>query len=153
MSTLFNLYHYFMKKKIHFREKESSNYVHHPINAFHLIKRLVVLDKYKSELSDIIPHWNFNTKSINHDFQRAFHGMTDLVEIVGLHPSDLAKGLIKHNRKTYKARSGLSATDLIQIADEAKEVDYLVGYVDWLIAALKKAKKEGKDAKFIKKLK
>ena len=140
-------------EKILFREKETSNYVHHPINAFHLIKRLVVLDKYRSELSEIIPHWNFNTKSINHDFQRAFHGMTDLVEIVDLNPNDLAKGLIKHDGKVFKARSGLSATDLIQIANEAKEVDYLVGYVDWLIAALKKAKKEGKDAKFIKKLK
>ena len=79
--------------------------------------------------------------------------MTDLVEMVDLNPNDLAKGVIKHGGKVFKAKSGLSTSDLIQIASEAKEVDYLVGYVDWLVAALKKAKKEKKDAKFIKKIK
>ena len=38
----------------------------------------------------------------------------------------------------------------MQIADQAKKENYLDDYVNWLTAALKKAKQENKNSEYIK---
>ena len=49
--------------------------------------------------------------------------------------------------------SNLDSSELLKIADEAKEAEYAAGNVDWLTVALEKAKLEKKDAKYTKRIK
>ena len=66
----------------------------------------------------------------------------------------MAKGKIKDmmTGKVYKAKSELNSNKLLQIAKEAKEVNYIDGYVNWLNAAFEKAKSEKQDSKYIEKI-
>ena len=83
---------------------------------------------------------------------RALHGIADLVEYHDLDYNEIAKGKIKDilNNKTYLSKSPLSCEELLKIAHEAKLVNYMDGYVNWLIAALKKAKMENRNKILIK---
>ena len=85
------------------------------------------------------------------DYNRAYHGIADIHEFYGLKLNELIKGKIKSyvTGKIYQAKSPLNSHDLLEIAKEARKVKYLDGYVDWLNAALKQAKKEKKDRNYI----
>ena len=69
--------------------------------------------------------------------------------------SELAAGRIKDHRNgvTYTSNSPLSSNELLQIASEAKNVLYFDGTVNWVSAALEKAKAEKQDPKVIKQIK
>ena len=105
-------------------------------------------------LSKIIPELSsitLNTEFLHKDLTRAYHGLADLHEYVNLDTHDLSKGIIKDLSKNtfYKAKSKLSINDLLQTAIEARMVGYYEGNVNWLEAALSKAKKENKPNKMI----
>ena len=51
--------------------------------------------------------------------------------------------------KIYKSNSPLTSMELLNIANEAKNVIYLEGAVDWLDVALQKAKSEEKKSNYI----
>ena len=51
------------------------------------------------------------------------------------------------------SNSPLSSNELLQIASEAKNVLYFDGTVNWVSAALEKAKAEKQDPKVIKQIK
>ena len=53
----------------------------------------------------------------------------------------------------YISKSQLNSMELMHIANEAKSVSYMDGSVNWLNAALKMAKKEKQDSKYIGKIK
>ena len=89
------------------------------------------------------------------DYIRTLHGIADLHEFHNSNILQIAKGVIKDeiSGKIYISKSGLSSSDLLQIAKEAKNVNYLDGYVDWLKAALKVAKDENGTSKYISAIK
>ena len=133
-----------------FRYDESSTYVYHPINAFHLLKRLAhTLPKLKKNIPKMIFGYNYST--LSNDYVRTMHGIADLHEFHNLNILQIAKGIIKDevSGKFYISKSGLNSSDLLQIAKEAKNTNYLDGYVDWLKAALKVARDEKGSSKYI----
>ena len=137
-----------------FRYNESSTYVYHPINVFHLLKRLAhILPKIKKSIPRKI--FDYNYSSLSNDFVRTLHGIADLHEFHNLNVLQISNGVIKDeiSGEIYISKSGLSSSDLLQIAQEAKNVNYLDGYVDWLNAALKVAKDENKTLKYISAIK
>ena len=81
--------------------------------------------------------------------------MVEIHEHFNLDPYEIAEGNFKDtiSGKIYKASSSLNSMDLLRIANEAKSMSYMDGYVNWLIAALKKAKIEKLDSKSIKSIK
>ena len=95
--------------------------------------------------------FNYDFDSLSDDFTRAHHGLADLHEHFNLDPLEMSKGIIRdvENGNVFLAKSPLNSNDLVNIATEAKNEKYLDGYVNWLNAAKKKAKKEKKDVKFI----
>ena len=119
-----------------------------------MLKRLVhTLPKLKKIIPKIIFDYNYST--LSDDYVRTLHGIADLHEFHNLNILQIAKGIIKDeiSGKTYISKSGLSSSDLLQIATEAKNVNYLDGYVDWLKAALKLAKDEKGTLKYISAIK
>ena len=92
---------------------------------------------------------------LSNDYDRTLHGIADLHEFHNLNILQISKGIIKDeiSGEIYISKSGLSSSDLLQIAQEAKKVNYLDGYVDWLNAALKVAKDENKMLKYISAIK
>ena len=51
--------------------------------------------------------------------------------------------------KVYQSKSPLTSMDCSSIANSAKGVIYLDGYVNWMTAALKLAKQEKRESKYI----
>ena len=133
------------------RTNTSSEYVYHPINALHLIKRIA---KWMPKMKKIIPNLSFqyDFQSLLDEYTRALHGIADLVEYHDLDYNEISNGKIKDilNNKTYVSKSPLSCEELLKIAHEAKLVNYMDGHVNWLVAALKKAKLENRNKKLIK---
>ena len=129
----------------------SSEYVQHPINAFHLLQRTSQsMPKVIKVIKGLKFNYDFNL--LFEDFMRAHHGLADLHEYYNLDPLEISKGKFKNvaNGNTFFAKSQLNSIDLLNIAWEAKKENYLEGHVNWLYAAMKKAKKEKKDSKFVK---
>ena len=145
------LYLYFSS---YFRHNGSSEYVHHPINVFHMLKRL---SHIPPKLQKIIPKtiFNYNYTTLLNDYVRALHGLADLHEYNDVNILQIAKGIIKDETtgKVYSSKSGLNSSDLLKVAQEAKNVNYLDGFVDWLRAALKVAKDEKRTSKHISAIK
>ena len=56
------------------------------------------------------------------------------------------------NGTVYVSKSGLDVIEILDIANEAKNAKYLDAYVDWLVAALTRSKKDKANQKFISKL-
>ena len=128
----------------------SSEYVQHPINAFHLLQRTSnSMPKVKKAIKGLKFDYDFNL--LLEDFMRAHHGLADIHEYFNLDPLEISKGKIKNvgNGNTFYSKSQLNSIDLLNIAWEAKKEKYLEGHVNWLYAAMKKAKKEKKDSKFV----
>ena len=119
-----------------------------------MLKRLAhTLPKLKKIIPKIIFDYNYST--LSDDYVRTLHGIADLHEFHNLNILQIAKGILKDeiSAQFYISKSGLSSSDLLQIAKEAKNVNYLDGYVDWLKAALKVAKDEKGTLKYISAIK
>ena len=128
-----------------YRNEENSNYVLHPINSFHLLERSVVIEKWITEIRRTIPiKIDFNRKYIQDDFQRAHHGIADLLEFVNVDLKQLSEGVITYEGlgRIYKSNSPLTSSNLLDIAMEAQNVSYVHGYVEWLSMTLEKSLQE-----------
>ena len=126
-----------------YRNEETSHYVLHPINSFHLLERSVFIEKWVSEIKHTVPiDFDLNSQYINDDFQRAHHGIADLLELVGVHPKQLSEGVISYEGRIYKSNRPLTSSNLMNIAMEAHNVSYIHGYVEWLSMALEKSLQE-----------
>ena len=138
---------------LNYSDTVTSDYVHHPINAFHLLKRTAKwMPNIKLKMRNL--QFNYNLQLLAADYLRAHYGLAEIHEHYDLDTIEIANGEIKNARsgKIYKSNSPLDSSDLLQIANEAKKVDYLDGNVNWLNAALIKAVDENKNAKYISKL-
>ena len=131
---------------IHSRDEENSNYVFHPINAFHLLERTTYILKWIPKLKMISQDidFDFDLESLKEDFDRAHHGLADLQEYVDLNPDDIANGVIKdpNDEQIYASKSGLTSMNLLNVASEANAVNYLEGFIQWLTSALHKVETE-----------
>ena len=151
---------YFLKNQsiffIHFyREKETKKYVYHPINAFHLLQRTAI---WIPRLTKVIPEFEFkfNLPKISDAYVGAALGLADIHEHYNINTMDLADGRIKDYNsvgKFYESNSPLTSMELIKISEEAKNVLHMDGAVNWLTAALEKAREEEQDSKFISSIK
>ena len=119
-----------------------------------MLKRLAHIPP---KLQNIIPKtiFNYNYVTLSNDYVRALHGLADLHEYNNLNLSQIAKGIIKDEStgKFYTSKSGLNSSDLLKVAQEAKNVNYQDVHVDWLKAALKVAKDEKRTSKQISAIK
>ena len=88
------------------------------------------------------------------EFDRASHGLADLLEYYNFKANDIAKGYLTDGTSgnIYKSNSPLTSRELFQIAEEAKKVHYYEGYVNWLNAAIKVGKKENQTSDYLKTL-
>ena len=127
-----------------FREAENSQYVFHPVNAFHLLERTVFISEWVSRIQSYIPfEFDVERNSLIHDYKRAHHGLADLLEYFDFNTEDLAKGTIKTDSNlVFKSKTPLISQNLINIAIEAAEEDYIEGFVNWLTTSLTIAEKE-----------
>ena len=118
------------------------------MNALKLLKRV---PKFLNIIGQIMPNIKIDFHQTANDYIRAYHGIADIHEFYGLKLNELIKGKIKSyvTGKIYQAKSPLTSHDLLEIAKEARKVKYLDGYVDWLNAALKQAKKEKRNRNYI----
>ena len=126
------------------RKNEQSDYVHNPVNVYHLLKRNF---KWISKLQKWLPSSildNFDISTIQDQFKRACHGLADIQEFNNLSTIDIANGKITNlfRNETFFAKSELNSFDLIQIAKEAQNSQYFDGAVNWMRTALEKAKSE-----------
>ena len=130
--------------------------MHHPVNSVNLLKRLASISQWIPKLNLQIQTFNSVNDSflLQEDYHNALFGLADLREFVNINTFQLAKGVIYNyiTGEKYYANSGLSSSDLMKIASEARKNDYLEGYVDWMKTALKFAKQEGKDLNYISKI-
>ena len=83
------------------------------------------------------------------------NGLADLQEFHNIDLQDLVKGHITDflTGQTFMAKSKLSSTEILKIANAARAAKYLESYVLWCKAALEAAKQEGKDKKYISQIK
>ena len=116
-----------------------------------MIKRIV---QWMPKIMTLLPSimFEYNLPSLEKEYQRASHGIADLHQYNNISTKELSKGRIKDSRngKVYVSNSQLSSMEIMHIAQEAKKENYLDGYVNWLNAALKKAKQENKNSEYIK---
>ena len=145
----------FYQSPLFYSYEESSRYVFHPINAFHLLKRTLFISKWFPKLLKIMPNLKMNFTLESNDVMSAYHGLVELQEYYNLNTIDVAMGKVKDvlTNKIYKSKSKLSSSDIIKVALEAKEINYLHAYVEWLKAALKQAINEDKDKNIIREIK
>ena len=116
-----------------------------------MLKRLAqLMPKIIKLLPSITFDCDFST--LDKEYQRASHGIADLHQYYDMSIKELIRGEIKDvtNGIVYRSNSILSSLELMQIAEQAKKENYLDGYVNWLTAALKKAKQENKNSEYIK---
>ena len=90
--------------------------------------------------------FNYNLTSLRDDATYAAHGIADIHEHYGMAPKELAKGSIKDllAKKVYQANSGLTSEELEIIANQAIDVHYIAGYINWMKAIIDKATEEDK---------
>ena len=131
--------------------------MHHPVNSVNLLKRFASISQWVPKLNLQIHPFNSANDSflLQEDYHNALFGLADLREFVNINTFQLAKGVISNyiTGEKYYANSGLSSSDLMKIASEARKSNYLEGYVDWMKTALKCAEQEEKDKNFISQIK
>ena len=77
-----------------FRSKDESNWVCHPINAFHLLKRTsTLMPKLHRQNPNI--QFDYNVTELHNDYIRACHGLADLQEYFQFDLEKFSNGFIK----------------------------------------------------------
>ena len=118
-----------------------------------MLKRMAQWMPKLLKIMPSIPIQN-DLSSLEEEYERASHGLADIHQHYDINLNEFTKGKIKNlrNGRVYASNSGLSSLELLQIAQEAKMENYFDDHVNWLMAALKKAKQENKKAEFIKRI-
>lgn len=105
------------------------DYVSHPINAYHLLKRTTTLwqdffeNTQSKVLEDTIEEYVASFPDIDDFNYGACSGLINIELYYGSNGNsflDLAKGRVTFNGKVYQARHNLSSSDFLHIADAAK---------------------------------
>ena len=139
------------------QEENLEEYVYHPINAFNLLKRSASIGKWIPKLNTSIQFFNSKEDSfaLEEDLHNSHLGIAAINEYVDIDTNSIAKGMFISDMagQKFMSNSWLTSSDLLKVADEARKVKYTGGYVEWLISALKMAKLEKSDEKYIKKIK
>jgi len=83
------------------------------------------------------------------------HGIIDIHKFYNYNLTDLAQGNIIDvlNKRKHTSKSILDSSELLLIAEEAREAKYFSGYVDWLTVALEKATSENKSEQYTNRIK
>ena len=127
------------------------------MNSVNLLKRLASISQWTPKLNLHIHPFNpaIDSFLLQEDYHNALIGLADLREFSNINTFKLAKGEISNyiTGEKFYANSGLSSSDLMKIASQAKKSNYLEGYVDWMKTALKYAEQEGKDKSFVSQIK
>ena len=98
---------------------------------------------------------HYNWSNLTNAYLRASRGIADIQEYSNLDAIDLSKGNIKdmiNGGTIYVSKSGLDVIEILDIANEAKNAKYLDAYVEWLVIALRRSKKDKENSKFIRKI-
>ena len=131
--------------------------MHHPVNAFHLLQRITTwIPKLKKLYrGSAALNFAFSMPSLQDANVGASNGIADLQELYNIPTIDIIKGQITNyiTRKTYFARSNLTSQEALKIATQAKLANYFDGYVHWCEGALEAARAEGRDSKYLKRIK
>ena len=101
--------------------KQKSDYVYHPINAFHMLQRMTnFLPKLDSLLDLKLPEFKLDDLSL---VQGPANGLADLQEFHNIPLQDLMQGRIPDpcSGRIFQANSGLTFQEALQIANAAKE--------------------------------
>ncbi len=128
------------------------DYVKHPINAFHMLKRMAKwLPMLKSDIPSLKIHFQ-----LPNEYDAAFgvaHGLADIQEHYNLDVNDMIQGRIVSSvdsERVFNAASNLTSHEITMIAQEASKVQYLEGYVSWLQGALDAVQAENRSNKNLK---
>ena len=134
--------------------KETCSYVFHPINAFHLLHRII---KWIPKLSKVIPSldFQFSLPSSQDANVGAANGIADLQEHYNTNPIDFIHGKVQdyETGSIYYSNSNLTSQETLVIATAAKMAGYLDSYVSWCKAALQVSKLEKRDPKYLSNIK
>ena len=123
-------------------EKNITNYITNPLNAFLLIKRAtseieLITERFPKESKDFLTNISEYLPS-NEDLFGAAEGLIRLQVIYNLKSEDFANGIIDGS----KLRSELSAHDLFVIGEEAYKINFNDYFVkEYLQLALSKVRK------------
>ena len=90
--------------------------------------------------------FKYDLTSMKNDATYAAHGIADIHEHYAMATNNLANGTIEDlvAKKVYQANSGLTSEELEIVADQAIDVDYIAGYINWLETIVEKAIEEDK---------
>ncbi len=116
---------------------------------FHLIKRTA---KWFPMIHKSIPGLYMSHTFQPNDMSGPAYGLAAIQEFYNFNVDDLIQGVIKDpmSERVFKSIDGLTSTESLLIADEAKEAKYLEGHVSWVQGALKKAISEKESKSRIK---
>ena len=134
--------------KYNFRYFENAEeYVHNPINAFHLLARNAIW------LPKIFKNNTFYNKlfsNASRTIQQAAFGIVDIQEFYNMNTTDITNGILKVNDVIEnRSQNKFSLDEILLIADAAGKSQYFDRKVEWLYSALSLAKTEH-DQKLIK---
>ena len=85
-----------------FSNIESSTYVHHPVNAYNLVKRARFwIPKLSRWLPpDILNRYDIS--NLQQEYLRACHGLADIQEQFNLNTNDISNGIIQDKKSGHK---------------------------------------------------
>ncbi len=145
------------------RQEDSLEYVSHPINAFHLIKRTSllwpkILEEASDDLDDVTEDYLIKFPMIDDLEYGASVGLVNLEMYYGSNGNDfysLVDGLVTDTQtgETYRSKHKLTIEDMIMISNAAQRVWHLEKYVEWREAAVQVAIKNQESDLTVKKLK
>lgn len=133
--------------------QETFEYVFHPINAYNLIKRTT---KWYSKLNKAWPNFVYPLHPNLLDAKiGSAHGISAIREFYDLNPAEIVKGQLKDHLtgKIFQARSNLTLTDVLHIAEAAKEGEFYESCVLWHQLAVELATNKKPMKKLLKKAK
>ena len=124
-------------------DESPENYVYHPINAFHMLKRCAAW------LPVLLPQDDIIKKVFSHHHETALsaYGILDLQEYHNLNIDDVANGLIidAMTGEKYQSKTNLTLEEILSIANAALQSRYLDAHINWLKKALEVAIQKKKD--------
>ena len=124
-------------------DEDPKNYVYHPINAFHMLKRCAAW------LPVLLPQDEIIKKVFSHHRETTLgaYGILDVQEYHNLKIDDVANGLIIDvmTGEKYWSKNNLTFEEILSIANAAFESKYIDTHINWLKKALEVAIQEKKD--------
>ena len=123
--------------------EDPKNYVYHPIDAFHMLKRCAAW------LPKLLPQDEIINKVFSHprEIMLGVYGILDVQEYHNLNIDDVANGLIIDSMtgEKYWSKKNLTFQEIVSIANAALDSKYIDTHINWLKKALEVAIQTKKD--------